>query len=229
MSTYEKQKTDFIKLVKNDRLSHAYLFFGGNEPDREEKFKFALSLANLIERNKFEVPEFSLGELFILKKGEEGGIGIDSMRSLKNFLYQKPIFSEKRAVIIRDSEEMTPEAQNAVLKIVEEPPADSLIIFIARNEESLFPTLVSRLQGIHFPALPITSELSGNWKKISIDDIIENSREDEFFDSLIADLMKDPLKNWRKLKEILKRLVLIKQFNTNKRLQLRVLEVLISG
>ncbi|MCX6702622.1 MAG: hypothetical protein NTW60_02035 [Candidatus Wolfebacteria bacterium] len=226
MFFYQKLQSDFIKLAEMNKLSHAYLFFGGNESDREEKFKFAVSLANLIERKKFEIPEFSLGELFILKKSEDGGIGIDSARLLKNFLYQKPIFSEKRAVIIRDSEDMTPEAQNAVLKIVEEPPTGSLIIFIVRNEESLLPTLTSRLQKVHFSVLPpaIVSARSASWKDFSIDDILENNKEDEFFESLLAGLAEDPLKNWMKLKEVLKRLVSIKQFNTNKRLQLRALE-----
>jgi DNA polymerase III delta prime subunit len=225
---YEKQKTDFIRLIENGGLSHAYLFFGGNEPDREEKSKFAISLANFIEKKKFEISQVSLGELFILKKSEDGSIGIDKVRLLKNFLYQKPIFSEKRIVVICDSERMTPEAQNAVLKIVEEPPADSLILFILRNEESLLPTLVSRLQRVHFPALPAEIKQSAGWKSFSIDDVLENGKEDEFFELLLADLAKDLQKNWMKLKEVLKRLVLAKQFNTNKRLQLRALETLLS-
>ena len=203
-------------------MSHAYLFFGGNEGDRNPKFDFAWSLANFLENGKFEKPIGPLAELLIINKSEEGAIGIDAMRSLKHFLYQKPIFSRCRTVIIRDAEEMTQEAQNAVLKIVEEPPVQSLIIFIARNENNLFPTLFSRLQKIYFP--PVKSrDAKNDWRKFSIEDLALKNNLDDFFESLLGDLEKDPIKNSKKSREVLKRLTLINQFNTNKKLQLKAL------
>jgi len=249
---------NFKKLADNENLSHAYLFFG--EP-QVGKFLFALSLVNFFENKTFTIPQSPLKESLIieLKKGDKKeGIGIDEIRSLQNFLYQKPVFSKKRAVIIRDAENLTPDAQNAILKILEEPPAQSLIIFIVNNYDNLFSTVVSRLQKIYFPRIKteqITDFLKKNFrlneakaksiaeqsfgrpgrainiiqnaelriKKIELENVVENNQIDEYFEFLIADLYKEPIKNYKKLKQALNRLTLMKQFNLNKKLQLKTL------
>lgn len=127
---------------------------------------------------------------------------------------------------------MTPEAQNAVLKIVEDSPEASLIIFIAKDESSLLPPLTSRLQKIYFPQALTNTDLTRTDAekkeqikilKMGLEEIIEKDKIDEYFKSLIAELRKDPVKNISQLKEALKRLTLIKRFNTNKKLQLKCL------
>lgn len=147
MIGHEKLQKDFEKLIENNRLSHAYLFFGESQLG---KFLFASSLANFLEYGVFEAPTKILKEVLIVEPNEKGIIGIEEVRNLTHFLYQKPIFSEKRAVIIRDAENLTSEAQNAILKIVEDHPARALIIFIALGEDLLLPALISRLQKIYF-------------------------------------------------------------------------------
>ena len=137
----------FKKMADNDKLFHAYLFFG--EP-QVGKFLFAVSLANYLEYGVFEEPKKILGETLIIFPDEKNKIGIESARKLQNFLFQSPILSKKRIVIIRDAENLTPEAQNALLKIVEDNPPFSLIIFISADENSFFPALISRLQKIYF-------------------------------------------------------------------------------
>lgn len=218
----------FRSLVAAENLSHAYLFFGGGNSSwaKNEKFAFAESLANFLERGVFESPKRPLFELAILEKNEKETIGIDAARDLKTFLYRKPVASKRRTAIIKDAESLTPEAQNAILKIAEEPPDYSLIIFIASDETNLLPTLKSRLQKVYFPRLAeIGNQRTGRGilKSISVDEILENNQLDDFFESLIAELGKNPAENGLKLKEILKRLVLIKQYNVNKRLQLKAL------
>ena len=145
----------FKKLADEDKLSHAYLFFG--EP-QVGKFLFALSLANYLEKNIFELKESDkrpFEEALIIESGENGLIGIDEIKKIINFLYQKPVFSTKRIAIVRDAENMTVEAQNAALRIVENPPSQSLIIFTASNPDSLLSPLVSRLQKIYFSRLTV--------------------------------------------------------------------------
>ena len=109
----------FKKLANDEKLSHAYLFFG--EP-QVGKFLFALSLANFLERKKFLVEKNILEETLIIAPDEKTTIGIDAAKSAINFLAKKPVFSKKRIVIIRDAENMTLHAQNAILKLIEEPP-----------------------------------------------------------------------------------------------------------
>lgn len=225
----EKFREDFKKLIDNRRLSHAYLFFGEEENNREKKFSFAQSLANFLENSKFELPNLLLNDILIILPDEKGTIGIDNIRILKNFLWQKPINSRRKTVIIQNAKRLTPEAQNAALKIVEEPPESALIIFITNSENDLLPVLTSRLQKIYFPQSPSVKEgkrESGILNKLNpenIDQALENM--DQFFESLIKEMMRNPIKNSDYLREILKRLTLIKQFNTNKKLQLKSLRI----
>jgi len=221
---YDKLVNDFKKLIENDMLSHAYLFFGGDDEGYQEKFLFAQSLANFLENGIFEEPVVLLRETLIISPDVQRTIGIDSIRSLKYFLWQKATNSIRRVAIIKEAESLTPEAQNAALKIVEEPPESALIIFISNVEDNLFPALISRLQKIYFSRpnvnkiAPIKAGLAE-----SIEKIIENNQIDDFLKSLINDLRKDSIKNSEQLKEALNRLVLMKQFNVNKKLQLKAL------
>ncbi|HDH31365.1 MAG TPA: hypothetical protein ENH26_01165 [Candidatus Wolfebacteria bacterium] len=146
MIGHEDLIEDFKKLANKERLSHAYLFFG--EP-QVGKFLFSQHLANFLENKLFELPISFLNETFFISP-VDGTIGIDAVRSLKRFLYQKPVISKWRIAIIRDAENLTNEAQNAVLKILEEPPVQSLIIFIADNYDNLSSTILSRFQKIYF-------------------------------------------------------------------------------
>lgn len=144
---HEKLTETFKQLIKDDRLSHGYIFFG--EP-QVGKFSFALGLAAYLETGDFTAPLRPLGETSIVRPDEEGTIGINSIRDSKYFLLQKPIHSLYRVVIVNDAENLTSQAQHAILKIAEEPPGDALIILIVSNPETLLSTIQSRLQKIYF-------------------------------------------------------------------------------
>ena len=231
----KKLTSDFKKLVDSDKLSHAYLFFG---EANEEKFIFSLSLANYLENKKFEPLEKNILEECLIgaldkecppderacpPTGGKESIGIDFAKKINNFLYQKPVLSQKRTAIIKDADSLTPEAQNALLKTVEDSPQDALLIFIAKDENSLLSPLMSRLQRIYFPRIVLSKKIDSQILKAGLEEIIENDKIDEYFEALIANLRKDPVKNIDKLREAIKRLVAIKRFNTNKKLQLRCL------
>jgi DNA polymerase III delta prime subunit len=240
MVSYKNLVDDFKRLAMNGSLSHAYLFYGEEKNGKEEKFIFTQSLANFLENGIFEEPVKLLSEVLVIssdsqpqsaEKNNKDTIGIDSIRSIKNFLWQKPANSSRRVVIVKDAEKLTSEAQNAALKIVEEPPESALIIFISNIGDNLFPALISRLQKVYFPgsAEKRKAGIGVNLpSKESLEEIIENNRIDEFFESLIDNLRKDPVKNSKQLKEALNRLVLMKEFNVNKRLQLRALKGFVS-
>ena len=211
---------DFEKLAGIGKISHAYLFFGENGSG--EKEKFAKSLANFLENGKFSFPERELEETLIVRPNEKGSIGIEAVRGIKRFLWQKTSQESKtRIAIIEGAENLTFDAQNSALKIVEEPPARCLLVFTANNENNLLPALRSRLQKIHFPdsASDEAEKPAGD----ILDGDISDAEVNVFFKELIGRLAKDPVKNSQKLKLALKRLAAIKQFNTNKRLQIKTL------
>jgi DNA polymerase-3 subunit delta' len=80
-------------------------------------------------------------------------IRIAVIRDLIQRLMIKPHEQGKRIVIIAGSHTMNPEASNALLKILEEPPENTILILTARQSTDLLPTIVSRCQQIRFAPL----------------------------------------------------------------------------
>jgi DNA polymerase III delta prime subunit len=81
---------------------------------------------------------------------EKGTISIDSVRELQHFLQLKTIGTKplRRAVIMEHADGLTIEAQNAFLKLLEEPPADTILMMTVDNQRALLPTILSRVQSI---------------------------------------------------------------------------------
>jgi replication-associated recombination protein RarA len=79
---------------------------------------------------------------------EKNSIGIGIIRELQKFLHLKTTGRRqiRRVIIIEDAHMMTHEAQNALLKILEEPPADTVIILTAVQSRNILPTIYSRVQ-----------------------------------------------------------------------------------
>ncbi len=75
-----------------------------------------------------------------------GKIKIDQLQSLLKDLGHGPMEAAYKTVILDPSDAMTPQAANALLKTLEEPPADWVFILTARHESNLLPTLLSRCQ-----------------------------------------------------------------------------------
>lgn len=99
---------------------------------------------------------------------ENGAIGIDAIRELRHFLRLKTT-GQHRIVLIEDAETMTIEAQNALLKILEEPPAGTVFLMTVNGEEALRPTIYSRVQHVvmRFPA---KSEIIEHFKALGFDE-----------------------------------------------------------
>ena len=81
-------------------------------------------------------------------------IRISQIRELLHTLALKPNEAEWRVVILADAQAMNPEAGNALLKVLEEPPDGTLLVLTAPQPADLLPTLVSRCRQIRFSPLP---------------------------------------------------------------------------
>jgi len=71
-------------------------------------------------------------------------VGIEDVRSFQKKLILKPFKSKTKAVILDGCNGLTIEAQNALLKLLEEPPASTIVYIISSNKELLLPTILSR-------------------------------------------------------------------------------------
>lgn len=86
----------------------------------------------------------------------DGTLGIDQIREVTAFLKLKTSgkAAVRRVVIIEDAHMMTLEAQNSLLKSLEEPPEDTRFILTVAGQRSLLPTVYSRIYGIN--VLPVS-------------------------------------------------------------------------
>ncbi len=73
-------------------------------------------------------------------------IGIELVRQIQNFLAKKPLQSSKNIVVISSAHLLTLPAQNALLKSLEEPPANAEIYLVTSQPHLLLPTILSRCQ-----------------------------------------------------------------------------------
>ena len=150
-------------LAKADSLPHGFIFYG---PEMVGKFTAAKALASYFEKKDWDF-EGVLEDAHIIQPDEEGTIGIDAVREIKTFVYQKPNFSKYRTLILDEAERMTEAAENALLKVAEEPPESSLIILIVREPELLSATLRSRFQKIYF----------GEWNEEALEEYLKKDKK----------------------------------------------------
>ncbi len=81
-------------------------------------------------------------------------LAVETIREMKKEIYLKPYIADRKIYIIRNAETMTEQAQNSLLKVLEEPPAYCTLILLCEKEGSLLPTIISRVVKLAFSPLP---------------------------------------------------------------------------
>lgn len=134
-------------------ISHAYIFLGSEE----ETTRHALSLAQTVNcKNSDNAPCKSCSACRLIERGvypdvvqifpDGPSIKIDQIRKAILDLAEKPIEGNAKVYIFHRADTITREAQNALLKTLEEPASSSVIILLANNLKQLIPTVISRCQ-----------------------------------------------------------------------------------
>lgn len=162
-------------VLRTDRLSHAYLFVG---PDGVGKSLTAKELAKALncQESKLDpcdhclvckkIDNFNHPDVKWIKPDENyGSIKIEQVRQMRNDINLTPYESHKKIYIIQEAEAMTEEASNALLKTLEEPSLNSLLILTTQAPDRLLATIVSRCQKLFFSSLKV-----GSVKKILLED-----------------------------------------------------------
>jgi len=161
---HQKQWQFLTKSVAVDKLSHAYLFSG---EEKLGKKKMALAWAALILKNDLENPDLILispqEPAFAKATSGKKEIQIGQIRELIWKLSLKPYSAPFKVAIIDEAHLMNQEAQNALLKTLEEPKEKTIIILTSEYPEMLFPTVVSRCEKIKF--YPVGKEVIESYLK----------------------------------------------------------------
>lgn len=130
--------------ISAEKLHHAYLFTHNDPKIRAE---YSLQFISVFYGQKLlkSHPDFIVTDPSSIK------YGINLIREINSRLSRKPYQLNKNIVLIHDAHELTTEAQNALLKTLEEPPSNSLVILNAKHQDNLLATITSRCEIFHIP------------------------------------------------------------------------------
>lgn len=150
----EMIKEHFLKAIESHRISHAYILTG-EEGTGRKSIANAFAMTLLCERGGTEpcmvchsckqALSGNHPDLIYVTHEKPASIGVDDIREQINDTIQiRPYSSYYKIYIVDEAEKMTVQAQNALLKTIEEPPSYAVIILITTNQEAFLPTILSR-------------------------------------------------------------------------------------
>ena len=161
----QEQIVEHLKTaVKTDQVNHAYVIQGERSSGKEfiaKVFAEALQCENQKDGD-------ACGECHSCKQAEGGNqhdiirvthekpntIGVEDIRKITQDVAIKPYSSKRKIYIINEAEKMTVQAQNALLKTLEEPPSYGVILLLTTNVNGLLPTILSRCVVLNMKPVP---------------------------------------------------------------------------
>jgi len=176
--------------LKFEKLMHPDLHFSFPVTTNEKVKKHPTSNSFMNEWRTF-VEDTPYGSLFnwyqlLGIENKQGQIGVDEAEEIVKKLVLKSYEGGYKVMIIWMAEKMNISASNKLLKLIEEPPAKTLFLLLAENEERIIKTILSRCQVLHFQplteqniidtlmkdhgvdenqAIRIAQQCNGNWNK----------------------------------------------------------------
>ncbi len=160
---YREIKAMLRNTVQKGKGFHAYIFHGEagcGKGTMAELFAMALLCEKGSGEPCMECPSCKKAlsgnhpDIIKIRHEKPESIGVDEIRKqLVDDIYIKPFESKYKIYLVPDASMMTVQAQNAILKTLEEPPEYAVIILLADNMEALLPTIVSRCSSVGFQPL----------------------------------------------------------------------------
>lgn len=150
----EQLKEHLQNAIAMNKVSHAYIINGERNAGKEFIAKvFAMALQ--CEKKEAEpcgechsckqALSNNQPDIIYISHEKPNTIGVEDIRAqINNDIVIKPYSSPRKIYIVNEGEKMTPQAQNALLKTLEEPPEYAVIVILTTNVEALLPTVLSR-------------------------------------------------------------------------------------
>ncbi|MGF7185220.1 DNA polymerase-3 subunit delta' [Desulfitispora alkaliphila] len=155
----DKAINQLFGAIIKDRISHAYLFAG---PEGVGKFLTALAFANGLNCQSphegdscgtcLSCRRFASGNNSMVTVIEPEGmsIKIDQIRTLQEKLKYSIEDGQRHIVVLREAHVLTLQGANSLLKVIEEPPPNTIFVLTTSQQHSLLPTIISRCQVVKF-------------------------------------------------------------------------------
>lgn len=204
---HEALINNFKQRCLKNTLSHAHLIAG---EDGVGKGKLANILAKFIlngdlDREYVDIINYS---------SEKSSFGVDDVRDIIEEVYKKPFEKDKKVIIIHEGNKLTIQAQNALLKTIEEPPKGVYIIILCESLELILDTIKSRCE--IYKLKPLTKSELYEYIKINKFNYDENEIKSAIAFSEGVPGRIDRYFNDDKLRELRNNIViLIKNLNKN--------------
>lgn len=150
----EQLKEHIQNAIASNKVSHAYIINGERNAGKEFIARiFAMTLqcekggaepCNECHSCK-QALSHNQPDIIYISHEKPNSIGVEDIRGqINNDIGIKPYSSPRKIYIMNEGEKMTPQAQNALLKTLEEPPEYAVILILTDNVEALLPTIISR-------------------------------------------------------------------------------------
>lgn len=161
---HEMIKEHFQKAIEAQKVSHAYILAGEAGMGRKSLAN-AFVLTLLCEKGKSQpcmechackqVLSGNHPDLIYVKHEKPNSIGVDDIRDqINDTIMIRPYSSYYKIYIVDEAEKMTVQAQNALLKTIEEPPSYAVILLLTTNPDGFLPTILSRCVQLKLRPLP---------------------------------------------------------------------------
>ena len=149
--------------IEEDKVSHAYIF---NGPEASGKMMLAEAFAMALQcegegkrpclecRSCRQAADHNQPDIIYVSHEKPNTIGVDDIRTqINNDIDIKPYSSRYKVYIVDGAQKMNQQAQNALLKTIEEPPAYAIILLLTTNADSFLQTILSRCITLNLKAV----------------------------------------------------------------------------
>ena len=149
--------------IEEDKVSHAYIF---NGPEASGKMMLAEAFAMALQcegegkrpclecRSCRQAADHNQPDIIYVSHEKPNTIGVDDIRTqINNDIDIKPYSSRYKVYIVDEAQKMNQQAQNALLRTIEEPPAYAIILLLTTNADSFLQTILSRCITLNLKAV----------------------------------------------------------------------------
>ncbi len=166
--------------IQSNRVAHAYIFSGARGVGKTTTARILAKALNCKNGPTIEpcnqcdaCKEITAGTaLDVIEIDAASNRGIDQIRELRDMVQFAAIGGRHKVVILDEAHQLTPEASNALLKTLEEPPDKVIFVMATTQPEELVDTIRSRSQHFHFRALTF-QEISDALARIAVQEGIQ--------------------------------------------------------